>query len=192
MSKRTRIGALAALLALVGCASVETRLQQPVTLDVIEDHDPFRDSRTFTAQHWFVEGGPTSSVGLPDLSVTAVGYIHGDEHPEAPGASGTALVIISDAGNWRFLRSRDVDLILDGSERMHLGEASHDGDVYVITRVRVQERLVVPVTLEQLRRLGSASTVQMQVGGVQVALRPPSIEVFGVLAQRMAAELAGL
>jgi hypothetical protein len=125
MKKLLRLSALAAALnGLASCASVQSTLERPVDLKVIEQYDRFRDTRRWTTQYYFVEGGPKDPSGIPQLTVGATAVAFGPNHPQAPNRSYLALLMSSESKDWRFLESgRDVDLILDGSERMHLGTA---------------------------------------------------------------------
>ena len=191
MNRPVRIAiALTSALLFAGCFGlVEAELNKPHVLEVVEEEDQFRDEQSWTVQAYYVEGGPESSVGLPDFMAFAQGVKHGPEHPESPGSTAIFLVFDSSSDDWRFLRDRDVDLLLDGgAQRLNLGEADRTGEVATGARVRVEERIWVPLSLEQLDAIAAANTVAVQAGQYRFNLRPSIIEGFGRLAAALRAE----
>ena len=54
---------------------------------------------------------------------------------------------------------------------MHLGPATHLGMVSGVSIVGVEETLEVAISVPQLNTLARANTVEVQLGGIQFALR---------------------
>lgn len=185
---RLSVALVVPVLSLSACVSVSQSLQRPVNLKVIEAHDRFRDAHRWTTQFYFVDGGPLSRAGLPEITVAATAVENGAAHPEAPNDRFVALLLRSESEGWRFLGGApDVDLIVDGAERMHLGKAMVGGQVTVRVLVGVEEDMVVPLTFDQLQHIANAQQVEMQLGSAEFALRPATIDVLRELVSELQA-----
>ena len=192
MPTLTRITLACAALVAAGCASMFPELQAAREAaarqgQIEEQYDQFRDERKWYLWSMTVYAEPpTTMSGSRDLQIGAAATLYGPAHPERPGQAFLGLVFNSSSKSWWFLESsRTVDFILNGSDRLHLGRASHDGDVgygYVV------ETMIVPITLEQLERLANAETALGQLGTTQFELSPAHLERFSAFLSALPAE----
>lgn len=88
------------------------------------------------------------------------------------------LVFRSKSRSLRFLRHRAVTILADG-QRISLNEALHSSDVRRVGKsVFVVEWMKDLITMEQLRLLAKARTVEFQVGTVEGAADTMTIRAF--------------
>jgi len=91
----------------------------------------------------------------------------------APGPNPTALVIKAYAANWQFLGGADVRLLIDG-ERIDLGHFARmkgtvEGGI-------VTDTIASPVDRAVFEKIGTAKSVEMQIGPYETKLNAKGIE----------------
>lgn len=192
MPTLTRIMLACAALVAAGCASMFPELQAAREAaarqgQIEEQYDQFRDECSWHLWAMTVYAEPPSTLsGSRELQIGAAATLYGPAHPERPGQAFLGLIFVSTSKSWWFLESsRTVDFILNGTERLHLGRATHDGDVGY---GYVAETMIVPITFEQLEQLASAEVAQGQLGTIQFKLSPAHLERFRAFVAALPAE----
>lgn len=192
MSTLTRVTLACVTLVIAGCASMFPELQamrDAVALQgqIEEKYDQFRDERSWHLWAMTVYAVPpsTRSHGR-ELKLGVAATLYGPAHPEKPGHGFLRLIFVSSSESWWFLDSaRTVDFILDGTQRLHLGRASHNGDIgygFVV------ETMSVPITVEQLEQLATAEGAQGQLATTQFELTTAHLERFRAFVATLPAE----
>lgn len=83
-----------------------------------------------------------------------------------------AFVIDSTSRDWKYLKpeSRRLFVLADG-ERFNIDGDRSDSDVHsTYSRVLVNERLIFALTVDQLKRIGNAKSVEFQLGNDRFTL----------------------
>lgn len=170
---------IAATVATTSCATVANVMYPGLAEDVArqgtveETYDEFRDARTWQLVPMSVAGIFMGGRNDAELRMGALAVQTGPAHPEAPNEFSLVLYFSGTSSEWQYLRSRlSVDFIIDG-ERLHLGEADHDGDV---GRGFVMEHMPVRITREQLLQIAEAQTVAGQLAHTRFDLHPTHLE----------------
>jgi hypothetical protein len=73
---------------------------------------------------------------------------------------------------WQYLGDTELNLILNGSDRLALGRALRTGRINTSGGVSVTEVLAVPLTPEQAVRIATADSVEGEIGHTQFKLQP--------------------
>lgn len=166
-----------------GCAAMGKAMFPELTKamerqgQVEERYDQFRDERSWLLVPMHVHGDPMGariSGRGDDIQFGVVAIANGPEHPDRPNTFSLMAFFYTSSPSWRFLRSANtVDFILNGSERLHLGTAEHDGEV---KSGYVTETMVVSVSHETLERIAGAESVVGQLRNIQFELTPHHLE----------------
>lgn len=129
----------------------------------------FRASSGFRSEPYSAGGGHLSLRGNMRLPLQ-VWF----QHTETQGGPARYfMMFVQNSPEWQYLRDRQLNLIIDGSERIALGQASRQGEVNTSGRsVRVVEVLSAPLTPEQATRIARATRVEGELGPTQFALNP--------------------
>lgn len=86
----------------------------------------------------------------------------------------------NDVSGWKYLRCHRVNWLVDGVP-LEVGETKHDGQV---TRGGVNEIIQQPLTLEQMKKLGSASSVEYRICNDEFRLSADEIAGIASVASR--------
>jgi hypothetical protein len=89
------------------------------------------------------------------------------------------------ADGWRYLQCHDVHFLVDG-ERMETAPEERQGQVMQARYVTTLEILTVPLTAEQLQRLGAAQTVEFRICHDEYRFEPGTISAAAEISRRMA------
>lgn len=171
-----------------GCASFQPeRLDQTEDLAVFEEFDSRTDVREWRTQRRWALDGPRSPIGEPVFSVDVVAFEFGEDHAEVPGASGLLLRLHAMDWGWTFLREREIELRIDGSEPIRLGAGEYEGGLRTpegrqgqVSQFHI-EMLEAPMWRDEVARLADADEVEVSVGPHRFRLHPATIEVIGRL-----------
>jgi len=136
---------------------------------IVTDHDRFRDTNVFRLEPMTVQGGQADRLEIG-------GWCGADA--KSPTVFTCALTFNGYSEDWRFLKVRDVNAIVDGA-RIPFADADHEGETRTMTNpvngapiVAVTEHLTVRATIEQLALIANARVAELQVGVVEFSLPP--------------------
>lgn len=166
---------LIAGLTLSACVSTQGILENTTPLKIVPQHNHITGDSIWYAESFWVIGGPLDSIEFPQIQVGAMVW------KPSGGEMRRVIIFNSESRDWRFLQHRRVTMLVNGIDRLELGEAEQEGRVVAIGNVSVRERLYVPVTAEQMQRIATANAVEVQLGGAQFSLRPKTLHSFGQL-----------
>lgn len=144
---------------------------------VVVEYDRFKD---------------TTSAVLTEINVGAglyVGAIMMASGNDITRAQSATLVIHSSNKEWAYLRCHDVAFIVDGERWTELA-AEHTGRVTIsgagrYSNVGVEERIMVPLTIEQFVKLGAARKVEGRLCRREFAFDAEELMAFRNLASRL-------
>jgi hypothetical protein len=144
---------------------------------VVVEYDRFKD---------------TTSAVLTEINVGAglyVGAIMMASGNDITRAQSATLVIHSSNKEWAYLRCHDVAFIVDGERWTELA-SEHTGRVTIsgagrYSNVGVEERIMVPLTIEQFVKLGAAQKVEGRLCRREFAFDAEELMAFRNLASRL-------
>jgi len=171
--------AAALLLGPSGCASAPALpLDQTSDLAITETHDPRTGTREWQVQTRYAEAGPTMLLGLPSFAVDVIAIEVGERDTGARDGSGFLLRLHARDWGWRLRSNREVQLWLDGLERLELGEGEYEGGLHAERGVGNfhREVLVVPILREELARLAAARVVEVRAGEHRFRVHAATLE----------------
>lgn len=76
---------------------------------------------------------------------------------------------------WKYLQNRELTFLLNGEERINMGQISHEGEIKA--GGQVVELMAVPVRTETLKRILSAEKAEYRLGTTTTELSPPQEEI---------------
>lgn len=169
----------AVTLATTGCAAMVPEFSSAMKASAArqgtteQSYDEFRDVRVWHLVGMNVAGIFAGGRNDAELRMGAIATETGPAHPETPNEFGIMLYFSGTSTEWQYLGSRlSMDFLIDG-ERLHLGDAAHDGEV---GRGFVMENMALPITREQLLQLAEAQSVAGQLAHTRFELRPLHLE----------------
>jgi hypothetical protein len=172
---------LLSILLTAGCATTqELPLDASSDLQVIVRVDRHSGTREWLTQRRYVEGGPVMPLGHPAFAVDVIGWEDAAGSTSPVRTSGFQLRLHSINWGWQFLRNREIELWLDGTEQIALGEGEYSGGLRADDQRRGnfhQEVLLAPILRAELERVTEAGRVDVLVGEHRFTLHPSSIEV---------------
>ena len=129
----------------------------------------FRASSSYRSEAHGAGGGRWSLSGNGRGGLQ-VWFQHTDREGQEPGY---VMMFQQRSQEWQYLRDRELNLILNGADRLPLGNAVRQGEVTRAgTSVGVIEVLAVALTPEQAIRIATADTVEGEIGRTQFQLQP--------------------
>lgn len=106
------------------------------------------------------------ALGLADYLEFRAFFVHDGEIQKQPPRL-YVLHFISNTEKWQFLSSRKLIFIIDGSERLDLGEAKRDSSIHSRS---VSEFLSVTTTATQFSKIAKAKKIEMRLGTFETEL----------------------
>jgi hypothetical protein len=149
----------------------ERRAEQNAPKPKIDStYDKFQDRTTLV-----LDAGNLTTGGYDITNIIFVCNVQGQQtHGQAPSDCAIVVKQLSH-GSWKFQSSRSLNLILDGKERMNLGQMLNMSEPHPITSDAVKEEVIVSVSLNAIIRMSAADKIEIQAGAVEFEMTDTQI-----------------
>jgi hypothetical protein len=183
MRAAAAVALAATALAAGACATAPPPLPRDAEgdLQIIERSSARTGTHEWQVQTRYLLGGPLMPLGIPVFAADVVALRLGERDDSSPFASGFLFRLHAADQYWWLLRARDLALILEGAERIDLGEGDYEGGIRPVREpgpggnFRV-ELLAAPITRDELRRVADAQVVEVEAAGLRMRLHPATLE----------------